>query len=141
MNIGLPSSAEIGEFIDSKAGNLRTPKACAGRLLEEVVELCLKNGMTAGEIYGHVDDSIFNQCLKEGLRLDKTVFPSQINQAGRFDERREEAADVYHFLADYCHVDGIDLPKAARDKQNEFIKKSFRVSANGTLYAIKGHVK
>jgi NTP pyrophosphatase (non-canonical NTP hydrolase) len=138
MNRGI-AQHQIGSFVDGVAGHVRTPKAVAGRLVEEVVELALASGMNAGDIMAHVADSLHNQALKSSVLANKTVFPSQVVDSG--DGRKDEAADVSLVLKDYCHVAGIDLSTAEAQKFSRFTNCVFTVTEQGTIYAIKPHVR
>lgn len=135
----VPSTARVGSFVDSVAGQGRTPAAVAGRLIEETVELALSGGLSAGHIMGHVADALHNQSLKATEVQSKTVFPSQL--VGSREELAEECADVSLVLKDLCHVAHIDLPSEEIAKWNRFTKKEFRIGANGTIYAVKPHIK
>lgn len=135
----VPSTATVGAFIDSVAGQRRTPAAVAGRLTEEVVELALAAGLSAGQVMGHVADALHNQSLKATEAQAKTVFPSQL--AGDKGELAEECADVSLVLKDLCHVAHVDLPAEETAKWGRFIKKQFRVGPSGTVYAVKPHIK
>lgn len=134
-----PSSSVVGSFIDSVAGQRRTPAAVAGRLLEEVVELALSSGLASGQIMAHVADALHNQSLKASGAQNRTVFPSQL--AGDREELAEECADVSLVLKDLCHVAQIDLACEEVAKWERFTKKQFRVSATGTVYAVKSHIQ
>lgn len=129
----------VGGFIDSVAGQVRTPKAVAGRLLEEVVELALAAGVSALEVQGHVADALHNQALKASAAAGRTVFPSQLSADPT--EVPEESADVSIVLKDFCHVAKVDLGAAESSKWAKFTKKKFRVTPQGTIYAIKPHIK
>lgn len=133
-----PTSAAVGAFIDSVAGQKRTPATVAGRLTEEVVELALAAGLTAGKIMGHVADALHNQSLKASEASLKTVFPSQLSGDG---DLPEECADVSLVLKDLCHVAHINLPQEEASKWSRFTQKKFRVGPGGTIYAIKPHIK
>lgn len=133
-----PTPEIIGSFVDSVAGKTRTPAAVAGRLLEEIVELALDAGLDAGKIMGHVTDSLHNQALKATEAAGRTVFPSQIS--GNPGELGEECADASILLKDLCYVANIDLAPIESDKWARFTQKKFRVSANGTIYAVKPHI-
>lgn len=135
----VPSTATVGAFIDSVAGQRRTPAAVAGRLTEEVVELALAAGLSAGQVMGHVADALHNQSLKATEVQAKTVFPSQL--AGDKTELAEECADVSLVLKDLCHVAHVDLPSEETAKWGRFTKKQFRVGQSGTIYAVKPHIK
>lgn len=135
----VPSTATVGSFIDSVAGQRRTPAAVAGRLTEEVVELALAAGLSAGQVMGHVADALHNQSLKATEAQAKTVFPSQL--AGDKGELAEECADVSLVLKDLCHVAHVDLPGEETAKWSRFTKKQFRVGHSGTIYAVKPHIK
>lgn len=132
------SAEDIGAFVDSVAGKVRTPASVSGRLLEEVVELCLAAGLNAGQVMAHVADALHNQSLKASKGADRTVFPSQL--AGDSSELAEECADVGLLLKDLCWVSKIDQDAEEVKKHEQFIKKTFRVSSNGTIYAVKSHV-
>lgn len=134
-----PTPEIVGGFVDSVAGKIRTPAAVAGRLLEETVELALASGLNAGAIMGHVADALHNQALKATGAAGKTVFPSQLVQDA--SELAEECADVSIVLKDLCHVAEIDLAPVEADKWARFTQKQFRVSASGTIYAVKAHIK
>lgn len=135
----VPTTATVGTFIDSVAGQRRTPAAVAGRLTEEVVELALAAGLSAGQVMGHVADALHNQSLKATEMQAKTVFPSQL--AGDNGELAEECADVSLVLKDLCHVAHVDLPGEEVAKWGRFTKKQFRVGPSGTIYAVKPHIK
>lgn len=128
----------VGDFIDSIAGNSRTPGAVAGRLIEEAVELCLATGLTSGQIMEHVADALHNQALKASVNHGSTVFPSQLQPDP--GEIAEECADVGLLLKDLCHVARVDLDAEESAKHAKFILKQFRVSDKGTVYAVKPHV-
>lgn len=132
------TAADIGSFIDSKAGKLRTAKDVSGRIMEEVTELCLCSGMSAGEILACVADALHNQSLKASSRQQQTVFPSQLTDV--IDDLPQEIADVQVFLKDLAYITGTDIHKEEQVKWSAFIKKEFRVSERGTLYAIKPHI-
>jgi hypothetical protein len=53
----VPTTATVGTFIDSVAGRYDAGCAVAGRLTEEVVELALAAGPSAGQVMGHVVDA------------------------------------------------------------------------------------
>lgn len=135
----VPSTATVGTFIDSVAGQRRTPAAVAGRLTEEVVELALAAGLSAGQVMGHIADALHNQSLKATEAQAKTVFPSLL--AGDKGELAEECADVSLVLKDLCHVAHVDLPGEETAKWSRFTKKQFRVGPSGTIYAVKPHIK
>lgn len=132
------SISAIGEFVDSKAGQIRTPAAVAGRLLEEVVELGLAAGLSAADVMGHVADALHNQALKASSE-GKTIFPTQLTSER--SELPEECADVQIVLKDLSYVAGVDLKFEEAAKWKKFTQKHFRVSPNGTIYAIKPHIK
>jgi len=134
-----PSHQIVGNFVDSIAGKVRTPAAVAGRALEEMVELASAAGLSAGEIMGHVMDSLHNQALKATVVAGKTVFPSEL--AGSQAELAEECADVRIVIKDLCHVAGIDPDPVETAKWDAFTKKQFRVTPKGTIYAVKPHIK
>ena len=135
----VPSTATVGAFIDSVAGQRRTPAAVAGRLVEETVELGLSAGLNAGQIMGHVADALCNQSLKATEAQARTVFPSQLS--GDKEDLAEECADVSLVLKDLCHVAHVDLAAEEVDKWGCFTKKQFRVGPSGTIYAVKQHIK
>lgn len=113
------SSEEIGKFVDSIAGNSRTTSAVAGRLIEEVVELGLAAGLTAGQILAHVTDSLYNQSIKASHQSGKTVFPSRLVAScgdADHDEMADECADVSLILKDLCYIAKVDLHPIERRK-------------------------
>ena len=134
-----PTAKVIGSFVDSVAGTTRTPAAVAGRLLEEMVELALASGLSVGAIMEHVTDSLHNQSLKATSKEGRTVFPSQL--LADSSELAEECADVSIILKDLCHVAKIDLAPVEAGKWAQFTQKQFRVSPNGTIYAVKPHIQ
>ena len=132
------SGKTISDFIDSKGGSHRTGKSVAGRLLEEVVELALACGLSTQEITGHIQDAIYNQCLKASKQSGHTVFPTRL-----IDNEPDvpgEIADVSIILKDLAHLAGVDLHSEEYRKWDKFTKKQFSVSEGGTLYAVKDHV-
>lgn len=133
------SQQEIGAFIDSIAGDKRTPAAIAGRLIEEVIELALASGMPPGKIFEHVADSLHNQALKASDTY--TIFPSQLPSVATHGEQAEEAADVSIILKDFCHVAGIDLGAHETLKWEKFKTKTFRVVDSGVVYTVKSHIR
>lgn len=133
----MPTINEVGEFVDSVAGKVRTPAAVAGRLIEEVVELCLATGMDNNTIMGHVMDSVYNQTGKASRRSGMIIYPSYMPVEYDKAEATEEAADVALILKDFCHVAGVDIETAQQVKWDVFITRKFNVSDTGTLYAIK----
>lgn len=92
------TSADVGSFVDSVAGTIRSPAAVAGRALEEMVELCLAASLTSGQIMEHVADALHNQALKATVGAGITVFPSQLQASPH--ELAEECADVSLVLKD-----------------------------------------
>lgn len=135
-----PKAADVGKYIDAVAGKKRTPKAVAGRLLEEAVELLLEAGGTPLEVMGHVMDSLHNQALKVSRTANRTVFPSQMEAVKDPEGLAGECADIRLLVRDLEHVAGIDGPRAEQAKYEAFIKKDLRVGPHGTVYAIKPHV-
>lgn len=133
-----PSQKIVGDFIDGVAGKQRTPSAVAGRLIEEATELCLASGLSAGDILAHVTDALHNQALKATLKNGQTVFPSEVVDS--LDALPEECADVSLVLKDLAHVANINLHQQEQIKWEKFTQKSFRVSDQGTVYAIKPHI-
>lgn len=133
------SEHQIGSFIDSVAGKIRTPASVAGRLLEEAVELGLAAGLSTAEIFGHVADALHNQALKASEKASKTVFPSKL--IADSVELPEECADVSLVLKDLCWVAGVKLAEEEERKFEIFKKKTFSVTPSGTVYAVKSHIK
>lgn len=133
----MPTQKEIGDFVDSIAGQIRKPSDVAGRLLEECVELCLAAGVTNDKIMSHVMDSIYNQTGKASRRAGKIIYPSQLEVGYDREELAEEAADVALVLKDLCHITDTDVEAAQDKKWAVFITRKFNVSDAGTLYAIK----
>lgn len=138
----VPTSQVVGRFVDGIAGRTRSPATVAGRALEEMVELALAAGLSAGEVMGHVMDSLHNQALKETCASKKTVFPSGL-AGGQLDiaALAEECADVHLLIKDLCYVSEIDLDAAEAAKWAAFVKKDFRVTPEGVIYAVKPHIK
>lgn len=133
---------EIGAFIDSVAGKIRTTKTVTGRLIEETVELGLAAGLTPAEIMAHVADSLFNQCNKLTAKLTKTVFPSEHGDRYDIVDVIDEVADVSIVLKDLAYVAGVNVGEAEREKWDRFITKKFHVSPKGVVYvAGKAHMK
>lgn len=133
------STSAIGNFVEGIAGKIRTPTALAGRLPEEAVDLGLASGLSAGAILAHVADSLHNQSLKVSRRQYKTIFPSELPPVP--SEIAEERADVSLVLKDLCYVAAVALDQAESIKFAAYADKTFRVSAKGTLYAVKPHVQ
>lgn len=138
----MPTPQEIGEFVDrvsSQAHGIprRTPSAIAGRFIEEAVELCLATGMNPKDIMGHVMDSIHNQAGKAGRKAGRVIYPTYYTEEVTPENIAEEAADCFLVLKDLVHVAGIDVEKAQDEKWAKFITRTFYVSEQGTLYAIK----
>lgn len=131
------TSKIVGKFVDSKGGVKRKAKAVTGRLIEEVVELALSCGLTTGEIFGHVADSLHNQSLKAST--EKTIAPSRLTDS--IENVVGEIADVSIITKDLAYVLKVDLPSAEQAKWNEFIKKDFHVTESGLIYAKKPHYK
>lgn len=138
----------IGEFVDGvsdRAGVARrTPKAVAGRLLEEVVELALAAGVAPGKIFEHVTDSLHNQALKASRKTDKTVFPSQLQEVEGDEEGIPgECADVSMVFKDFCWVAKVEgLDKIEAEKNQRFTRLGdYNVAPNGCIYRHKPHVK
>lgn len=127
----VPSTATVGSFVDSVAGQARTPAAVAGRLIEETVELAMSAGLSAGHIMAHVADALHNQSLKATEARSKTVFPSHL--VGIREELAEECADVSLVLKDLCHVAHIDLPSEEVAKWNRLKKKQFLPLSGGAI--------
>ncbi len=142
----VPSEGEvppsiIGGFVDSIAGKSRTPQALAGRLLEEMIELCMATGLSHGDIMMHVTDAMHNQALKDSRKQGKTVFPSAHVSEFSKEEVAEEIADVGLVLKDLVYVTGVNQNAEEVKKWSKFTRKQFRVSDKGTLYAVKAHIK
>jgi NTP pyrophosphatase (non-canonical NTP hydrolase) len=141
-----PTVSDVGTFVDSVAGQRRTASAVAGRLIEEVTELGLATGLSAGQILAHVADALHNESLKASK--NKTVFPSRlaIKDANLSDLAIEEAkltgecADVGLVLKDLCHVAKVNLAQAESSKWEKFKRKKFVVTDQGTIYAAKSHI-
>lgn len=132
------SQKNVGQFIDGVAGQKRTTGAVAGRLIEESTELCLAAGLSAGDILAHVTDALHNQAIKATHKTGQTVFPSETTDS--LNSLPEECADVSLVLKDLAYVANIDLHQQEQTKWEKFIKKQFRVSEQGTVYAVKPHI-
>lgn len=138
----------IGEFVDGvsdRAGVARrTPKAVAGRLLEEIVELALAAGVEPGRIFEHVTDSLHNQALKASRKVGRTLFPSQLQDVEGDDEGvAGECADVSMVFKDFCWVAKVEnLDQIEAEKNQRFTQLGdYNVLANGCIYRHKPHVK
>lgn len=135
----------VGEFVDSISGaagvTRRTPQAVAGRLMEEVVELCLAAGLNPDKIMSHVMDSLHNQCVKAQRACHEpapsVVYPSRMFVRLDREELAEEMADCSLVMKDLAYLTGIDVSIAEDAKWSKFITRKFNVSPHGTLYAIK----
>lgn len=150
-----PTINVVGEFIDNKAGKIRTPQAVAGRTIEELVELMLEVHMTPGQIMGHVMDALHNQTLKHSNRIGHTLFPSELNTGDKNSAEfiqpihtiavMQEAADVNLCLLDFLHVMGnISQDRFDATLANiweNFTHRQFRVNDKGLLYAKKAHIQ
>lgn len=134
------TATEVGEFVDSVAGKVRTPRDVIARLIEEAAELGLAAGMSPADILIHVTDSIHNQCLKESSETC-TVFPSKMEVQYDHDAVAEEMADVRLVLKDLEYVSQVNLTVAVATKWAKFTKKDFYVADSGVIYARKPHVK
>ena len=151
-NLSPPTVTEVGEFIDAKtAGHpRRTPQAVAGRVLEELVELCLILGMPPGNIFDHIADALANQALKSSQQSGHTIFPSQLTTQVINPDRSihdieiaGEIADVRMTLKDLVYNLGYApevMDQAEAIKWQAFISKEFRVSDQGCLYSKKPHI-
>ena len=143
-------SEMIGSAADRVPGaRVRRPKHLAGRFLEEAVEFCLASGLSLQEIAGHIQDSMYNQCLKLSKQQGYTVFPSQASQVAGpkgFGNPFEEMADMLIVLFDMCYV--MENPFSAQEafgrKLQSFLDNidEGRYTANerGLLYRIKDHI-
>jgi hypothetical protein len=135
------NSDTIGTFVDkisSEAGvPQRTAPAVAGRLIEEVVELCLAAGLGPDKIMSHVMDSIHNQVGKAGRRAGRVIYPSQYKEDATIEELGEEMADCSLVLKDLAYITGVNVGMEEDVKWAAFTKRKFAVSPQGTLYAIK----
>ena len=138
-----PTPHEIGEFVDRVSAqepnsHYRTPAAVAGRFIEEAVELCLATGVSPTEIMAHVMDAVHNQCAKAGRRAERVIYPSYYTQPYDDNEIAEEIADCNLLLKDLQYVTGLlDTDTIERTKWDKFTQRTFYVSEQGTLYAIK----
>lgn len=135
------TSETVGNFIDDVAGKFRKPSAVVGRLIEEAVELGLAADLTPEEIMGHVNDSIFNQCVKVTELEEKSCFPSRYGRRGNLKDLIEEAADVGLLLKDLAHVANFCQDSAEAKKWDAFTKKQFWVSPKGVVYGRSRHIK
>lgn len=132
------NSNTVGTFINSVAGDKRKSKDVAGRLVEEVTELALATGLSGAQILAHVADSLYNQSIKQGNKIGKTVFPSEVTDSA--SNIPEECADVSLVLKDLAYVANVNISDEEDKKWAKFTKKTFRVSDVGTVYAVKPHI-
>lgn len=139
----------IGLYADKVSGSkMRTPATVAGRTLEECVELCLASGLTTGEIYSHVTDSIHNQYVKLAKQQGSIKYPSESIDCVSFEDRQDEIAgeigDVLCMLHDMAHVSNINIEEAYAIKLKSFIGKvesgKFYANKRGNLYVRKPHM-
>jgi NTP pyrophosphatase (non-canonical NTP hydrolase) len=132
------NSNTVGTFINSVAGDKRKAKDVAGRLVEEVTELALATGLSGAQILAHVTDSLYNQSIKQGKKIGKTVFPSEVTDSA--SNIPEECADVSLVLKDLAYVANVNISDEEDKKWAKFTKKTLRVSDVGTVYAVKPHI-
>lgn len=125
-------------------GRVRTPRALAARALDEMVELALAAGMSPGDIYAAVGDSLHNQALKASRTRGCTVFPSELAQAPNCSEMASELAGTMTVLKDFAFVGGIDLPRAEHahwTALNTHPRSEYYADSVGTLRLSKPHVE
>ena len=108
-----------------------------GRLLEEVVELCLESGQSAKDILGHVVDSLYAQCRKGDIYPTSLEFlPMRTTVVG-------ELADVQllvQYTAFIHQIDPIEIEEKMAIKVDYLIGRSLRGEAvvyDGLLYAVR----
>lgn len=141
-----PTAWEVGQFINSKTTNARrqrSPLDVTGRLINEVTELALIMGLSAGDIHAQVTDSLANQASKLSYEEDRTILPSKLPEEGSYTEALREIADVRMVLKDLVYslsATGV-IDRIEAEKWQEFITKEFNVSLNGLLYSKKPHIK
>ena len=135
---------DVGNLVDKIAHNdRRSPTRVAGRTLEEMTELCLSVGLTAGQIYTHVGDAIHNQCLKASTL--RTVFPSQYIEVYDRKAVAKEIADVRLTLLDLMYVCVLredTIQKQMRSKFNKLRAQPIENFATDgqTFYLKKPHI-
>lgn len=137
--------ASIGKATDKVPGSeKRTVASVSGRLLEEVVELCLAAGLTTEQIYGHVTDSVYNQYVKVSKNSGAIQYPSSYKFTPNMAELAGEIGDVRVMLEDVAYRAGLDCNGCFEDRKAAFFEKvsdgRFYANEKGLLYVRKPHM-
>lgn len=132
---------EVGEFCRTVAGRSPDISALAGRLLEEAAELGLACGLTVGEIFAHITDSVYNQAVKESYHSGETVFPSGLRRAHSLVDVAGECADVVLMVKRLAFEIDVDLAAVERRVFEDFKQRDLYANTKGLIYARKPHVK
>lgn len=137
--------ASIGKATDQVPGSeKRTVASVAGRLLEEVVELCLAAGLTTEQIYGHATDSIYNQYVKVSKASGGILYPSSYRFQFNKEELAGEIGDVRVMLEDVAYRAGLSCDFCYEDRKLAFYQKvkdgRFYANEKGLLYVRKPHM-
>lgn len=135
----------IGEATDTVLGaDKRTVAGVAGRLLEEVVELCLAAGLSTEQIYGHATDSIYNQYVKLSKNSGAIQYPSAYKFQFSKEDLAGEIGDVRVMLEDVAHRAGLNADLCFEDRKLAFFQKvkegRFYANNKGLLYVRKPHM-
>jgi hypothetical protein len=142
-----PTPRDVGEFIEQlhNANPHRVARPSAGavaaRCLDEMVEVCLAAGLSAGDIYAAVGDSLANQASKVSHARGATCVPSNVR--GDPAELGEEIAGTCLVLKHLAFCCGVDWDRAETEHWAKFtgIEPSrFYTDAAGSLRVTKAHV-
>lgn len=123
---------------ETRKVDLPTAGAVAGRLIEEMVELCLACNTSSAEILLHVADALANEARKAGC------FPSElsIERPLSFDDIETEIADVglwLKLLQDLAAIKDSDIQKKEDIKLDVLFNERLYVSPSNLFYRQKGH--
>lgn len=151
LDIAMPTIASprefecVGHAADLVLGSeKRTVAGVAGRLLEEVVELCLAAGLTTEQIYGHATDSIYNQYVKVSKASGGILYPSSYRFQFNKEELAGEIGDVRVMLEDVAYRAGLSCDFCYEDRKLAFYQKvkdgRFYANEKGLLYVRKPHM-
>jgi hypothetical protein len=107
----------------------------------------METGLTTGEIYAHVTDSIYNQYVKYSKMQGSIRYPSDLfapNPETMQADIAGEIGDVLCMLHDLAHVANVDIEAAYATKLASFIGKvdsgQFYANRKGNLYVRKPHM-